>query len=319
MEFLKLNISSLTAQQLSRMEEMEQNCGLEPFSREMLLESVAQMDTFALLDGVEIMGFITLHPSTRYLGGGVYVVNLNVAQEYRRQGVATRLILGGCSAYAMTHGQKRVTLDVRKDNFAALSLYHKLGFTVTEEPSGNGDTDVVMAISMKNLLGIVSTPRLMLKRMTALDAYEGIRILRDDRVNRTYMVPDLTLEDAGKLYDRFCILSADTSRYIRGIYLENKLIGFLNDQEITDGGIELGWVVDPEYQNHGFATEAVTHAICDLFSKGYVEITAGAFLDNAASIRVMEKCGMQLQDKTEEIEYRGKNHQCVFYSIRRLS
>lgn len=317
MDFIKLEISSLTKAQLRRMEEMEKTCGLEPFSRRMLLESVANMDTFAMLDGEQIMGFITVHPSMRYFEDSVYIVNLNVAREYRRKGVATRLILGGCSAYAKTHGEKQVTLDVRKDNYVALALYHKLGFSVTDEQSGNGETDVVMAISMKELLGIVSTHRVMLRRMTALDTAEGIRILRDERVNRTYMVPDLTLDAAQKLYDRFCVLSADNTRYIRGIYLDNRLIGFLNDQEITDGSIELGWVVDPEYQNQGFASEAVSCAIQDLFAMDFTEVTAGAFLDNPASIRVMEKCGMQRINKTEEIEYRGKTHHCVFFAIRR--
>ena len=317
MDFVKLEISALTKAQLRRMEEMEKNCGLEPFSRRMLLESVAEMDTFAMMDGEVIAGFITLHPSDRYLDGGLYIVNLNVSQEYRRQGIATRLIFASCSAYAQTHDDKRVTLDVRKDNTAAAALYAKLGFAVTEEPSENGDTDVVMAIPMEKLLGIVNTPRLQLKRITDLDVEEGIQIYRDERVNKTYMFPDLTEEAARKMHDRIAALSANDSRYVRGIYLDNKMVGFINDPEITDRSIELGWVVDPEYHNRGFATEAVTHAIEDLFSRGYTEVTAGAFEENPASLRVMQKSGMHLIEKTEEIDYRGKIHHCIFYAIRR--
>ena len=317
MEFVKLEITALTKAQLRRMEELENNCGLEPFSRRMLLESVADMDTYAMLDGEVIAGFITLHPSTRYLNGGLYIVNLNVGQEYRHQGVATSLILAACSTYAQSHGDCRVTLDVRKDNIAALSLYKKLGFSITDEQSGNGDTDVVMAVPMKDLLGIIKTPRLMLKRITARDVAEGIRIYRDDRVNKTYMFPDLTEEAAKKLHDRISALSADDSRYVRGIYLENRMVGFINDPVILEGSLELGWVVEPEYHNRGFATEAVTYAIQDLFGRGYAEVTAGAFEENPASMRVMQKSGMHLIEKTEEIEYRGKIHHCIFYAIRR--
>ena len=317
MDFVKLDISALTKKQLKRMEEMEKSCGLEPFSRRMLLECVAEMDTYAMLDGEQITGFITIHPSTRYLNTGVYMVNLNVAPEYRRQGIATRLILAACSVYAQTHGECQVTLEVRKDNTAALALYSKLGFAITDVPSANGETDVVMTVSMEKLLGIVKTPRLLLKRITARDAEEGITIYRDDRVNKTYMFPDLTEDAARKLHDRISAHSANDCRYVRGIYLENKMVGLINDPENLGSTIELGWVVDPEYHNRGYATEAVTYAIEDLFSRGYKEITAGAFEENPASIRVMQKSGMHLIEKTEEIDYRGKIHHCIFYAIER--
>jgi RimJ/RimL family protein N-acetyltransferase len=215
------------------------------------------------------------------------------------------------------HMDVQVTLDVRKDNAAALALYSKLGFVVTDEPSGNGETDAVMAVTMRKLLGIVETPRLMLKRITARDVSEGIQIYRDNRVNKTYMFPDLTEEAGRKMHDRLSAISANDSRYVRGIYLGNKMVGFINDPEILDSTIELGWVVDPVYHNQGYATEAVTYAIEDLFSRGYTEVTAGAFEENPASIRVMQKSGMHLIEKTEEIDYRGRIHHCIFYAIER--
>ncbi len=47
----------------------------------------------------------------------------------------------------------------------------------------------------------------------------------------------------------------------------------------------------------------------------FTVVKTGAFTENIASIRVMEKCGMRRFDETEEIEYRGKNHTCVYYEI----
>ena len=317
MQYRRLDYQTFTKQQLAQMEQIERNCGLESFSRRMLMECVRDMDTFACLDGETVAGFITMHPTARYLGGCLYIVNLNVAQPYRRQGIGQKLILAACSYYAVTHSNWRVTLDVCKTNTAARSLYEKMGFSVTDEPSGNGDTDVVMAIMLSKLLKISSAGRIQLKLMTQLDACEGIRILQDATVKKTYMLPDLTEETAGRLFDRLCSMSAGEEHFIRGIYLENHLIGFLNDTEIGNGSIELGWVIHPEYHNCGYATEAVTTAIAELFSRGFGEVTAGAFEENRASIRVMEKCGMRLQEKTEEIEYRGSIHHCVFYSIRR--
>lgn len=48
---------------------------------------------------------------------------------------------------------------------------------------------------------------------------------------------------------------------------------------------------------------------------GYREIICGAFEENAASIRVMVKAGMHKLSRTDEVEYRDKRHQCVYYSI----
>ena len=46
-------------------------------------------------------------------------------------------------------------------------------------------------------------------------------------------------------------------------------------------------------------------------------VYAGAFAENPASLRVMQKAGMTLMDKTEDLEYRGKTHHCIFYASER--
>ena len=47
----------------------------------------------------------------------------------------------------------------------------------------------------------------------------------------------------------------------------------------------------------------------------FLEIITGAFEENTASIRVMEKCGMRKAAAEEDITYRGRNHHCVYYTI----
>ena len=47
-----------------------------------------------------------------------------------------------------------------------------------------------------------------------------------------------------------------------------------------------------------------------------ISVRCGAFPENTASIRVMEKAGMVREDFTEDIEYRGIMHHCVYYSIK---
>ena len=141
-------------------------------------------------------------------------------------------------------------------------------------------------------------------------------ILTDDTVKQTYMLPDFAdRRDALPLFRRLAELSRDESRYVRGICLEERLIGVLNDVEIQGRSIELGYVIHPDFQGKGYMTEALRSAVDALFSMGYREIICGAFEENAASIRVMVKAGMQKLSRTDEMEYRDKRHQCVYYSI----
>lgn len=155
---------------------------------------------------------------------------------------------------------------------------------------------------------------IVLKSMAEQDCAAVARILKNDTVKKTYMVPDLTDPDARKLASRMIALSHDPARYVRGVYLDGKLIGFLNDTELHGRSIELGWVIDPTHHNRGYATAAVRAAIGELFAAGFEQIVASAFENNTASIRVMQKAGMTLTDRTEQIEYREGIHRCVYYT-----
>ena len=316
MEFIKLNSDTITDKQFSRLVYMEETCGLEPYTPQMLRECISELDTYAFVDGETICGFITLNAYTQRLAGGIYIVNLNIAQDYRRQGWGQKLIYTALSQYKCS-GNPYVTLDVAKTNTAAINLYNKVGFGITDFPSRNGDTDYVMVTRLNSLIGAIKSQRLVLRPISQNDAADLSQILMNDIVKRTYMVPDLSEDAAVALARKIAFLSVDNNRYVRGAYLENKLIGFLNDVETKDGALELGWAFHPDYYGRGYATEAVKTAINDLFNKGYSTVVAGAFEQNIASQRVMQKSGMQLQELTEDIAYRGNTHKCIYYAIRR--
>lgn len=166
---------------------------------------------------------------------------------------------------------------------------------------------------------MIKTKRLMLKPLSDDDGDALISMFKDDLVKKTYLVPDLSTEEEGvRLFERLKALSISEKHFVRGVYFGDRLIGFLNDTEIHDDRIELGYVIAPAYHNCGFATEALTAMIAYLFEKGFEEVTAGAFEDNLASIRVMEKSGMTQTKQKSVIEYRGARHNCVYYSIRKL-
>lgn len=164
----------------------------------------------------------------------------------------------------------------------------------------------------------IITSHLTLSAFRECDAGALMAIFKSDIVKATYMVPDLpTHEDEIKLFESLRNLSLKEDRFVFGIYLDGELIGLINDCEINNKCIEMGYALHPDYHNRGFATEAFGAVINNLFSRGFEEILAGAFEGNDASMRVMEKCGMKRTKMTAEVEYRGVAHNCIYYSIKK--
>lgn len=136
----------------------------------------------------------------------------------------------------------------------------------------------------------------------------------DSRVNKTYMLPDFAgPADAFPLLRRLHALSREENRFVRAIEAEGRCVGFLNDVEIIQDTIELGYVIHPDFWKKGFATAALVLAIRQLHARGFRQVITGAFQENPASIRVMEKAGMIRMEKEDTIEYRGAVHTCVYY------
>ena len=161
---------------------------------------------------------------------------------------------------------------------------------------------------------IIHTERLTLRTIEDGDKAEMLAILTNEEIGKTFMLPVFEkTEDALPLFERLKALSATLTRFVYGICLQNKLIGFINDVELSDERAELGYVIHPDYKNQGYATETLAAAMDALFQAGLTVVETGAFKENPASMRVMEKCGMRRLDRTEQIEYRGTIHDCVYY------
>jgi RimJ/RimL family protein N-acetyltransferase len=58
----------------------------------------------------------------------------------------------------------------------------------------------------------------------------------------------------------------------------------------------IGWCLDPAYAGRGLATEAAGELLRICFEEiGVRRVVAGAFADNVASVRVMQKIGMRIE------------------------
>ena len=160
------------------------------------------------------------------------------------------------------------------------------------------------------------TSRLTVGPITQKDKEAVLDLLTSEIVGRTYMLPPFqNRQEAEPLFQRLMDLSEDESRFVAGIFLNGQFIGMMNDVERKDVQVEMGYAYLPAYYNRGYATEAFQGAISYLLNHGFETVVAGAFEMNPASLRVMEKCGMIKQDYTDEIEYRGATHTCIYYAI----
>lgn len=161
---------------------------------------------------------------------------------------------------------------------------------------------------------IISTPRLTLRPMETRDKNALLTLFTDPIVTRYYMVPEFaTPGDALPLAHKIIALSCDPRWFIYGIYLQDTLIGLINETDTQDKTIELGFAILPDYHNCGYATEVLNACINFLLENGYDAVRTGAFSKNLPSRRVMEKAEMTRLKKTEIIEYRGKEHFCIYY------
>lgn len=161
---------------------------------------------------------------------------------------------------------------------------------------------------------VIDTHRLCLRHICDADQDSMIALLTNAEIGKTYMLPVLSSrEEELRMFARFKELSVSGKHFVYGIYLEDRLIGFLNDVQTHETQIELGYVIHPSHQNQGYATEALDAAMQTLFSLGCSAVIAGAFAENTASMRVMEKCGMTRTAQEEIISYKGEDHRCIYY------
>lgn len=162
----------------------------------------------------------------------------------------------------------------------------------------------------------IKTNRLVIKSLSPFDREGVIYLLNNKEIKKTYMIPDFNNEEESIGYfNKLLTISNDEKHYLCGVYLNNKIIGVVNDVFIKNKEIELGYFIDPVYWNNGYATEVLKAMISKMFELGFDHIIAGYFEENPASGRVMEKSGMIPSKQVDYITYRNKKHKCLYYEI----
>ena len=124
---MSIQIVPMNADHLEELEKLERICFARPWSRKMLAEELENQCAafFVALDSItqQVMGYAGL----LVMADEGYITNVAVFPEFRRQGVAAKLI-AVFENFARGNKLAFLTLEVRPSNTAAIALYKGFGF-----------------------------------------------------------------------------------------------------------------------------------------------------------------------------------------------
>lgn len=127
---MKVDLRRLEPHDLETVDEIERASYPTPWSRSMFIAELRKPSSVAIgayAEGGELVGYAFV---SRYVDAW-HVMNVAVATEFRRRGIATTLLQRVFEVTA-NDPQRGYTLEVRVSNAEAIRLYEKLGF----EPRG---------------------------------------------------------------------------------------------------------------------------------------------------------------------------------------
>ena len=124
---MNIQIVPMNADHLEELEKLERICFSRPWSRKMLAEELENQCAAFLVAQDGITGQVVGYAGLLVMADEGYITNVAVFPEYRRQGVAAKLI-SVFENFARGNKLAFLTLEVRPSNTAAIALYESFGF-----------------------------------------------------------------------------------------------------------------------------------------------------------------------------------------------
>ena len=122
-----IRIVPMNADHLEEIERLERICFSRPWSRRMLAEELENQCAAFLVAEDGQTGAVMGYAGLLVVADEGYITNVAVFPEYRRQGVAAK-ILEIYLNFAQANQLAFLTLEVRPSNEAAIALYQRHGF-----------------------------------------------------------------------------------------------------------------------------------------------------------------------------------------------
>lgn len=137
----------------------------------------------------------------------------------------------------------------------------------------------------------LTTARLTLRATTDADAETLFPMLADAQTMRWWSRPPTASVE--EVRDYLEPASAKWRRWIITRTGHDAAIGWVSAGERRPGVTEIGYILAPQAQGHGFAREAVSTVIDQLFAEGYRRVFADTDPDNVASNALLERLGFR--------------------------
>lgn len=130
LDALTAKIMPMKAEHVAAIAELEKLCFSAPWTEEGIAEELENENAHFLCaeSGEKILGYIGVHE----VCGEAYIDNVAVHPDYRRFGLGEKL-LQAAQENAFGRGCDFISLEVRKSNVGAISLYKKLGYQTVGE------------------------------------------------------------------------------------------------------------------------------------------------------------------------------------------
>ena len=156
----------------------------------------------------------------------------------------------------------------------------------------------------------IDTERLIITEFT-MDMAQAVHLNSLDEDNRRF-VPDEVFETVEE--------AADTIGFLMGVYengdgplvypvllKDGTNVGYVQAVPLDDGSWEVGYHIGGSYTGRGYATEAVKAFLPVVMRQLGISRIAGICLaENAASVKVMERCGFRREFEGTG-SYQGEN------------
>ena len=124
---MHIKIVPMNADHLEELEKLERICFSRPWSRKMLAEELENQCAAFLVAQDSITQQVMGYAGLLVMADEGYITNVAVFPEFRRQGVAAKLI-AVFENFARGNKLAFLTLEVRPSNTAAIALYKGFGF-----------------------------------------------------------------------------------------------------------------------------------------------------------------------------------------------
>ncbi len=126
---MEIKIETATIRLIDKLCQIEEQCFTEEaFTKRQIAYLLTDYNTIAIAAKTQsdVVGFIIVQVEIDETEYG-HIITLNVAQNYRHKGIATKL-LNEIGRILKDRGISECRLEVREDNNSAIKLYHKLGY-----------------------------------------------------------------------------------------------------------------------------------------------------------------------------------------------